>query len=70
MLSSQRSSVTLVWKHDGREVARQGLHVGKAPRWRTWGSTPRRGARVIDVAVFDPQGRLLKTDTVTVGPER
>ncbi len=62
------TTLTLVWKHDGREVARQGLHVGKAPRWRTWGSTPRRGARVIDVAVFDPQGRLLKTDTVTVGP--
>jgi serine/threonine-protein kinase len=62
------TTVTLVWKHDGKEVAREALHVGKAPRWRTWGATPRRGARVIDVAVLDPQGRVLKTDTATVGP--
>jgi hypothetical protein len=60
------TQLTLVWKHDGEEVARQSLDVGKAPHWRTWGSHPRRSAHVIEVLVLDGAGNTLKTDSATI----
>jgi DUF2914 family protein len=60
--------LTLVWKHDGKEVARQALDVGKAPHWRTWGSHPRRSAHLVEVLVLDGAGNTVKTDSVTLEP--
>ena len=54
--------VTVVWKVDGREVHRQSLDVGHAPRWRTWAALRRRGARAIEVQVLDAAGTSLHTD--------
>jgi hypothetical protein len=60
------TQLTLVWKHDGQEVARQSLDVGKAPHWRTWGSHPRRAAHLIEVLVLDGAGNTIKTDSATI----
>jgi len=60
------TQLTLVWKHDGTEVMRQSLDVGKAPHWRTWGSHPRRAAHVIEVLVLDGAGNTLKSDSATM----
>lgn len=57
--------VTLVWTFDGRQVARQSLDVGHAPRWRTWGFLPRRAAgHTIEVTLLDAAGATLHTDRV------
>jgi hypothetical protein len=61
------AQITLVWKHDGVEVARQTLNVGHAPHWRTWGSHPRGTAHVIEVTVLEADGGILKTDSATIG---
>jgi hypothetical protein len=62
----EATQLTLVWKHDGQEVTRQLLDVGKAPHWRTWGSHPRRAAHLIEVLVLDGAGNTLKTDSATI----
>lgn len=53
--------VTLVWKVNGREVRRQSLDVGHAPRWRTWGTFRRNGATAVEVEVLDAAGASLHT---------
>lgn len=60
------TAVTLVWRLDGREVARQTLEVGRAPRWRTWGSWRTRGARAVEVQVIDVRGATLHTDQIAL----
>ncbi len=60
------TQVTLVWRVDGREVARQSLDVGHAPRWRTWGTRPLHGAHQVEVAVLDPAGAQIHTDHATL----
>jgi hypothetical protein len=60
------TEVTLVWKLDGQETARQSLDVGRAPHWRTWGMCPTRKAHTIEVEVLDKDGHSLKTDTATL----
>jgi hypothetical protein len=60
------TDVTLVWKLDGQEVARQSLDIGRAPHWRTWGTCPTRKAHAIAVDVLDKDGHSLKTDTATL----
>jgi hypothetical protein len=62
----EATQLTLVWKHDGQEVTRQSLDVGRAPHWRTWGSHPRRMAHLIEVLVLDGAGNTLKTDSATI----
>jgi len=62
----EATQLTLVWKHDGQEVTRQSLDIGKAPHWRTWGSHPRRAAHLIEVLVLDGAGNTLKTDSATI----
>lgn len=61
------AALTLVWRVDGHEVARQSLDVGHAPRWRTWGSRPLRGAHQVEVAVLDAGGTQIHADHVTLG---
>lgn len=56
--------VTLVWKLDGKETARQSLDVGLSPAWKTWGSSAVRGAKTIEVDVLDESGNTLKVDTI------
>jgi hypothetical protein len=58
------ASVVLVWSHDGKETARQTLDVGHSPKWRTWGKSPARGAKSIEVRVLDPKGQELKKDVL------
>ena len=60
------TAVTLVWRLDGREVARQTLEVGRAPRWRSWGSWRTRGARAVEVQVIDARGATLRTDQIAL----
>ncbi len=60
------TTVTLVWKADGVEAARQSLDVGRAPAWRTWGQFPIRKAKVVEVQVLDATGAELRTDSMTV----
>ena len=64
--TKEATQVTLVWKLDGTEVARQSLDVGHAPKWRTWGSCPTRKAHAVEVTVLDKDGATLKTDTLTL----
>lgn len=56
------AAVTVVWRVGGREVLRQSLDVGRAPRWRTWASLRRNGARAVEVQVLDAAGASLHTD--------
>lgn len=60
----ETSKVVLVWSHDGKETARQSLDVGHAPKWRTWGKAPARGAKSIEVQVLDAAGRELKKEAL------
>jgi hypothetical protein len=60
------TEVTLVWKLDGKEILRQALDVGHAPRWRTWGACGTQKAKTIEVELLDKEGRSLKTDSATV----
>ena len=59
------TTLTLVWKLDGKEAGRQALHVGKALNWRTWGAHARRGASLVEVDVLDSYGHTLRTDSAT-----
>jgi hypothetical protein len=63
---NEATQVTLVWKLDGKEVARQSLDVGRAPHWRTWGMCGTRTAHSIEVEVLDKDGHSLKTDATTI----
>ncbi len=50
--------ITMVWSHEGVEMWRLGLEVGRSPRWRTWS---RRSLRPRDagrwtVEVLDASG--------------
>lgn len=58
------TTVTLVWKLDGKEAGRQSLDVGTSPAWKTWGTHARAGAKTIEVDVLDASGATLKTDTL------
>ena len=60
------TQVTLVWKLDGKEVARQSLDVGRAPHWRTWGMCGTKKAHTIEVEILDKDGHSLKTDSTTI----
>ncbi|MDO9021663.1 MAG: hypothetical protein Q8S73_39285 [Deltaproteobacteria bacterium] len=60
--TGQPAAVTVVWKIGGREVRRQSLDVGRAPRWRTWAAFRRNGARAVEVQVLDAAGASLHTD--------
>jgi hypothetical protein len=60
--TGQPAAVTVVWKVGGREVRRQSLDVGRAPRWRTWAAFRRNGARAVEVQVLDAAGASLHTD--------
>lgn len=61
------ATVTLVWKADGVETARQTLDVGRAPAWRTWGHSPiRKNVHALEVHVLDAAGTELRTDSMTV----
>ncbi len=62
----EATEVTLVWKLDGKETARQSLDVGRAPRWRTWGMCPTKKAHSIEVEVLDKEGHSIKTDTASL----
>jgi hypothetical protein len=62
----ESTDVTLVWKLDGKETARQSLEVGRAPHWRTWGMCGTQKAHTIEIEVLDKEGHSLKTDSVTV----
>jgi hypothetical protein len=63
----EATEVTLVWKLDGQETARQSLDIGRAPHWRTWGMCQTRKAHSIEVEVLDKEGHPIKTDTATLG---
>ena len=58
------TTVTLVWKLDGKESGRQTLDVGISPAWKTWGTHARLGAKTIEVDVLDATGNTIKTDTL------
>jgi hypothetical protein len=60
------TEVTLVWKLDGQEAARQSLDVGRAPHWRTWGMCSTQKAHTIEIEVLDKEGRSIKTDAFKV----
>jgi hypothetical protein len=62
----EATAVTLVWKLDGHEAARQTLDVGRAPHWRTWGMCGTQKAHTIEVEVLDKDGHSIKTDSTTV----
>jgi hypothetical protein len=62
--AKQPTTITLVWKLDGKESGRQSLDVGTSPSWKTWGSHARLGAKSIEVDVLDASGNTVKTDTV------
>lgn len=65
--TGEPTEVTLVWKLDSKEVARQSLDVGRAPHWRTWGKCSTQKAHTIEIEVLDKEGHSLKTDTAKLG---
>lgn len=62
--AKEATTITLVWKLDGKEAGRQSLEVGTSPSWKTWGAHARLGAKSIEVDVLDASGGTLKTDTL------
>jgi hypothetical protein len=58
------TTITLVWKLDGKEAGRQSLDIGTSPAWKTWGTHARMGAKTIEVDVLDSTGATIKTDTL------
>lgn len=68
--SHEPSSVTLVWRVDGRERGRTQLTVGPVPVQRTWGVQPisRSRATQLEVRILDAQGRELHRDSTTITP--
>ena len=60
----QPTTITLVWKLDGKEAGRQSLDIGTSPSWKTWGAHARLGAKNIEVDVLDAGGNTVKTDTL------
>jgi hypothetical protein len=62
--ANQPTTITLVWKLDGKESGRQSLDVGTSPQWKTWGAHARFGAKSIEVDVLDASGATIKTDTL------
>jgi hypothetical protein len=62
----EATEVTLVWKLDGREAARQSLEVGRSAHWRTWGICSTQKAHSIEVEVLDKEGHTLKTDSASL----
>lgn len=64
--TKEPTTVTFVWKLDGRESGRQTLDVGTSPAWKTWGSHATFGAKSIEVDVLDKSGATLKTDTLAL----
>jgi hypothetical protein len=62
----EATAVTLVWKLDGQEAARQSLDVGRSLHWRTWGMCATQRAHTIAVEVLDKEGHTLKTDTASL----
>jgi len=62
--AKEPTTITLVWKLDGKESGRQSLDVGTSPSWKTWGSHARFNAKSIEVDVLDASGNTVKTDTL------
>jgi hypothetical protein len=58
------TSITLVWKLDGKEAGRQSLDIGTSPAWKTWGTHWVGGAKAVEVDVLDATGATVKTDTL------
>ncbi len=63
--TKEPTTITLVWKLDGKESGRQTLDVGISPSWKTWGTHARLGAKSIEVDVLDKSGNEIKTDTLS-----
>ncbi len=62
--ANQPTTITLVWKLDGKESGRQSLDIGTSPQWKTWGAHATMGAKSIEVDVLDASGQAIKTDTL------
>jgi len=62
------TSVTMVWKKDGKKKWSYDLRVGKSFGWRTWSrkSVSKRDAGKWSVEVLDAEGRLLLTMPFTI----
>jgi hypothetical protein len=63
--AKEPTTITIVWKLDGKESGRQTLDVGTSPSWKTWGTHARLGAKAIEVDVLDKSGATIKTDTLS-----
>lgn len=62
------TTVSIVWKNEGRVVGRQSLDVGSQPRWHSWSHRRRHGnenALTVDLVAAD--GSVIHTDTFTPG---
>jgi hypothetical protein len=64
--TKEPTTITLVWKLDGRESGRQVLDVGTSPAWKTWGTHATFGAKSVEVDVLDKAGAVVKTETVSI----
>lgn len=64
--SDSPTTVTLIWRFDGREVARQTLEVGRSSRWRTWGSWRPHGAHAVEIQLIDSRGATLRSEQLTL----
>jgi len=65
------TSVTHVWRHGGKVLARVAVEVGVSSRWRTWSRKRLTPGQAGDYTcqVLDASGGTLSTHTVTVTPE-
>lgn len=60
------TTITLVWKLDGKDAGHQSLDVGTSPAWKTWGTHSVQGAKSVEVDVLDASGATVKTDTLSL----
>ena len=66
--SGEPTRVTQVWRHDGTEVARHAISVGKSIRWRswTWQRIPKSRTGTWQCEIQNDAGERLGLATVTV----
>jgi hypothetical protein len=63
--------LTMVWRQEGKQVARFSLDVGSSPRWRTWSYLRARKSMLgqWEVSVKDDQGNLLASESLIIGSD-
>lgn len=63
--------LAMVWRLEGKQVARFSLDVGSSPRWRTWSYLTAQPSMLgrWEVTVEDEQGKVLASEPLIIGSD-